>query len=170
MDIPISSTTVFVIIAFSFILLLALWWSQNINNSNSSLATFSSSLNPSNEVPPITNAPMAMGLTTGNLTTNRNIFNYNVTVQGLSGPPIAAHLHRAPTGQNGPIVKTLNLQPLTSNGMNIWRAQGQWTNIDTEPLTNTLANDLLNGNIYVNVHTQLNPNGEVRGQLHTTKL
>jgi hypothetical protein len=42
---------------------------------------------------------------------------------------------------------------------------GVWKPTDASPLTAALMTELLKGNLYVNVHTALNPGGEIRGQI-----
>lgn len=82
---------------------------------------------------------------------------------------VAAHIHVAPAGENGPIVVPLEngLVPGTSNGV---LAEGTFTAADlTGPLAGQSLADLLAdveaGNTYVNVHTTANPGGEIRGQI-----
>ncbi len=74
-----------------------------------------------------------------------------VPFTGLSGPPVAAHIHLGAIGVNGPIVVPLNL----SGG------------VYTATFTPTAANltQLRGGMWYVNVHTAMFPGGEIRGQL-----
>jgi hypothetical protein len=73
------------------------------------------------------------------------------------GTPVAAHIHQAPIGSNGPIRVTLN-QPTTA-------PSGASAGCTT--LTTTLANAIKSNPraYYVNVHTGVFPNGAVRGQL-----
>ena len=80
-----------------------------------------------------------------------------VTVEGLSGPITASHIHRGAQGTNGPVVRELIFDHHSARGL--------WTASDAQPLTPALISDLLNGDLYVNVHTALNPTGEIRGQL-----
>ena len=82
---------------------------------------------------------------------------YDVKVMGLSGPITATHIHNAPAGIDGSIVKTLDFSG------NI--IKGVWKTGDSEPLTPELIEQLMSGNLYVNVHTAANPGGEIRGQI-----
>jgi hypothetical protein len=80
------------------------------------------------------------GTVTGSITTK--------DVQGTM-----AHIHRGAKGQNGPIVV-----PLDKNGDTYTVPAGR-------KLTPQQMDDLKAGNLYVNVHTNRNKGGEVRGQL-----
>ena len=106
------------------------------------------SLTGTEEVPPL-NVPgsgsgsfrvASDGTITGSVTTK--------DVQGTM-----AHIHRGAKGQNGPIVV-----PLDKNGDTYTVPAGR-------KLTPQQMDDLKAGNLYVNVHTNRNKGGEVRGQL-----
>ena len=84
---------------------------------------------------------------------------FQITVQGLTSPMTLAHFHHAPAGQNGPPVRTL------TSDFNGNQARGIWSFTDPEPLTSELVKELLAGNIYINVHTDSFPAGEIRGQV-----
>ena len=88
---------------------------------------------------------------------------YEIKVRKLSSPLTAAHFHRAPVGQNGPVVKTIQF---CQKG-NYWVARGIWS-IDEkqeEPLDSRNVALLLVGGLYINVHTEKYPAGEIRGQI-----
>jgi hypothetical protein len=75
----------------------------------------------------------------------------SVTTKDVAGT--MAHIHRGAKGQNGPIVV-----PLDKNGDTYTVPAGR-------KLTPQQMDDLKAGNLYVNVHTNRNKGGEVRGQL-----
>lgn len=75
----------------------------------------------------------------------------SVTTKDVQGT--MAHIHRAPKGQNGPIIV-----PLDKNGDTYTVPAGR-------KLTKEQLEDLKKGNLYVNVHTNANKGGEVRGQI-----
>ena len=81
---------------------------------------------------------------------------FRITVEGLSGPITAAHFHRGPAGADGKVVR-----PITEFDGNT--AAGTWTFAEG---LDTLLTDLLTGNLYVNIHTEANGAGEIRGQVH----
>ena len=84
---------------------------------------------------------------------------FDITVNDLSGPIQAAHFHRGVTGATGPVVHAI------TGAFNGNTASGVWRSTDDEPLTPDLLRALVNGEIYVNIHTANNPLGEIRGQL-----
>jgi hypothetical protein len=75
----------------------------------------------------------------------------SVTTKDVQGT--MAHIHRGAKGQNGPIIV-----PLDKNG-------DTYTVPGGRKLTKEQLEDLKKGNLYVNVHTNANKGGEVRGQL-----
>jgi len=110
-------------------------------------------LDASQEVPAGTSE--ATGLATFNLSKQGNEVNYYVVVEGLTGPIQMAHLHEGPAGENGPVIVDL--------------MSGIDGNVISGSFDPTLFDGLLAamnaGNIYINVHTEANPGGEIRGQL-----
>ncbi len=74
------------------------------------------------------------------------------------------HLHLAPEGQNGGVIVTLlGANPGLNNGL---IADGEIRDEDIDGLTVAeLVDEFKDGNIYVNVHTQVNQGGELRGQV-----
>jgi hypothetical protein len=81
---------------------------------------------------------------------------------------VAAHIHLAPAGANGPVVVWLfGPHPgITFNGV---LAEGTITEANLVPSFDGTMEDLVAllraGNAYVNVHTQAYPPGEIRGQI-----
>jgi hypothetical protein len=75
----------------------------------------------------------------------------SVTTTGVQGT--MAHIHIGPRGQNGPVVV-----PLTKSGDTYTAPAGA-------RLTDAQMQAFKAGNLYVNVHTDRNKGGEVRGQL-----
>jgi len=84
------------------------------------------------------------------------VMSYSVMFAGLSGPVTAAHFHEAPPGENGGIIIDLT---------------GDFTGDDdgfvqgTATFTEAQIAALGDGNVYINLHTEENPGGEIRGQL-----
>jgi len=81
---------------------------------------------------------------------------FDITVNGLTGPITASHIHHGKKGVSGPVV--YSLQPFI-NGNKI---KGYLTGI---VLGNGDLANFFDGEYYVNVHTASNPAGEIRGQI-----
>jgi len=86
----------------------------------------------------------------------------------LSGPALAAHFHNAPEGVSGPVLQTICGGPGELAGpcpatTNSGFLQGTWM----VPADKVEA--LLNGQVYLNLHTDKNPAGEIRGQIARRK-
>lgn len=97
---------------------------------------------------------------------NGSFINLLALFHRLTGEPTAAHLHLGPAGQNGPVVVDLGA------GLERNRVRSRITAADVVgPLAETadpflsLLNELAAGNIYLNIHTEQNPAGELRGQV-----
>ena len=94
----------------------------------------------------------------------RTEFSFHITVTGLSGPISAAHFHEGPFGVAGPPIRGFTPEEINGNTIS-----GVWTGADAAPLTPERVNQLVNGDIYVNIHTDLNPPGEIRGQVRVKR-
>ena len=113
-------------------------------------------LTGSQENPPVTTNARGTGSAT---LTDPGLVFFN-TYDMLSGPVTGVHFHNAPAGMNGPVVKDL-MSYLKGNSIN-----GIWKRNDAMmPITNAFIAEAYNQNIYINLHTTLNPSGEIRGQL-----
>lgn len=125
--------------------------------------TYVSVMNGANEVP--SRATTATGTATFTLT--GNILTFTVTVNGLTGPAAASHIHVGPGTATGPVIV-----PFVTAAV----ASGTVTSglIDlSQPVTNGAASItgdslkvLLNtGQAYTNIHTAQFGGGEIRGQI-----
>ncbi|MEO5674710.1 MAG: CHRD domain-containing protein [Chitinophagales bacterium] len=111
---------------------------------------FTADMNGSQEVPSVTTS--AYGLGVFYLYQDSSTISFRIIVQGLSDTITGAHLHIGAPGVSGPVIVDLTAM-ITGNV------------IEGEIDSLTFLADLLAGNIYVNVHTDSNPGGEIRGQL-----
>ena len=111
---------------------------------------FTADLNGAQEVPPVTTTAYGLGVFT--LSQDQGMLQFHVIVQGLSGAITGAHLHTGAPGVAGGIVEDLG--PFMNGNV-----------ITGEVDPSAYLSDLLAGDIYINVHTAANPNGEIRGQL-----
>ena len=100
------------------------------------------------EVPPVS----ASGSGSGSFTiAGDGTVKGSVTTTGVPGT--MAHIHQGARGTNGPVII-----PLTKNGDTYAAPAGA-------KLTEAQIQAFKAGNLYVNVHTEKNKGGEVRGQL-----
>jgi hypothetical protein len=107
------------------------------------------SMNASSEVPPTSST--GTGTLTATYDTSSKKLSWKGSYSGLSGPATAAHFHSGEAGKNGGVA--VPITPSTSP------FEGSAT------LTDAQATDLLGGKWYVNVHTEANKGGEIRGQV-----
>ncbi len=110
--------------------------------------TFVFHLRGDQEVPPVPSA--ASGGCMGVLDQGAGTFDLTCT-HNVVGATLM-HVHRAPAGANGPVVFDLGdpTSPVTAT----------WTG-----MTMADVEDLLDGDLYINVHTAGRPDGEIRGQV-----
>lgn len=114
-------------------------------------------INGLQEVPPVTTTAMGSGIVSVDaMKTNAH---YMFVVSGLSGAIGGAHFHNGATGANGNVV--YDLSPSFGKTATSDSAFGYWTT----GFTATNAQQFANGEIYINIHTAANMNGEIRGQV-----
>ncbi|MBT8266898.1 MAG: CHRD domain-containing protein [Bacteroidia bacterium] len=129
--------------------------------------TYTTSLNGRNEVP--SNESKGAGVAIVKISKDGNSIWYKVNTANVDDV-WGAHFHLAPEGSNGGVVAALYANPDQPSGpANGVLAQGV---ITAEDVVGALAGDLdaliqaiKDGMIYVNVHTEGIPSGELRGQL-----
>ena len=139
----------------------------NILNAYATLAGFTVELSGSEEVPPVqTDATGSAELTAPHF----DNIGYTVNVSNID-KVTAAHIHSGKLGDNGPIVVTLfKTETPSAEPINGILATGNITNAKLEgPMAGKTLMDLTKsielGETYINVHTEENPNGEIRGQI-----
>ena len=124
------------------------------DQATTTVSQLTASLNGASERPPVETLATGSGI----LSVEGNILAYSITFSGLSGPAIAAHIHGpADPSQAVGVIKGLNFTPAPSGVMS--------GTIDLSTLTPEQANAIKAGNAYVNIHTAVNPSGEIRGQI-----
>ena len=101
------------------------------------------------EVPPVTTS--ASGTGTISVAADKAVSG-SIMVKGVNAT--AAHIHEAAKGKNGPVII-----PLTKSGNSTFTVPAG------AKLTDEQMKSLESGNLYVNVHSAANPNGEIRAQL-----
>jgi hypothetical protein len=130
-------------------------------------ASFIAILSSDEEVP--ANASRARGIAIFSLSDDGSTVNYKLIVANLDNP-VAAHIHTAVEGMNGPVVQGLFSGTPGSGRFSGILAEGSF------PATDALLEAMENGGTYVNVHTNDGvvptntgpgdlPGGEIRGQV-----
>lgn len=109
-------------------------------------------LNGANEVPAVTTTASGTGVLALDPATNQ--ISGFVKTSGVSGT--AAHIHEAAVGVSGPVIVPLTESPAGS---------GLWVVPAGQILTVSQAASFNAGNLYYNVHSLANPDGEIRGQI-----
>jgi len=105
-------------------------------------------LSGANEVPPVKTSASGSGTIT---VADDGAVSGSVSATGVAGT--AAHIHEGAAGANGPVIV-----PLTKDGDSYKVPAGA-------KLTSAQLASFKAGNLYVNVHSAANPNGEIRAQL-----
>jgi CHRD domain len=111
---------------------------------------FFATLSGANEIPNVTTS--GTGRFDGTYNKDSKTLQYSITFSGLSGAVTASHIHIARQWENGPVMIAFDKAGTSS-------ITGSLT------LTQKQENELLSENTYVNLHTDKNKGGEIRGQV-----
>lgn len=106
-------------------------------------------LSGSQEVPPVTTSATGSGTIT--VAADQSVSG-SIKTTGIKAT--AAHIHMAAAGANGPVIV-----PLTKDGDN------GWTVGPGAKLQDAAYQAFKEGHLYVNVHSEANKGGEIRGQI-----
>lgn len=126
--------------------------SADVTVTVSNIRDFPVTLTPTQAFPVPDSGASGEGSFTVNLVTGE--VTGSVTVSGMT--PTAAHLHDGFAGVNGPVVQGLEQDAMDAA---VWQAPADAS------LTDALVDRLLAGALYVNVHSDAFPGGEIRAQL-----
>jgi hypothetical protein len=107
------------------------------------------SLTGDQEVPAVTTAAKGTGKIT--IADDKSVSG-SIKTTGIAG--VAAHIHEAPAGKNGPPIITLEK-----------KGENEWAVPAGAKLTDAQVESLKAGNLYVNVHSAEHKGGEIRTQL-----
>ena len=129
---------------------------QSVDAQQQSSQTFTAELTGKNEVPPVNT--QATGVAQFQLSSDGKEINYDLSATNLNGF-MMAHIHQGKAEENG--------QPITYP-LSIGKGKIMSTDLQG-PLAGKqmldLVNIIKNRQAYVNVHTDQNQNGEIRGQI-----
>ncbi|MDB5051875.1 MAG: hypothetical protein JWO30_4946 [Fibrobacteres bacterium] len=117
---------------------------------------FAFNLTGAQEVPVVPGSGFAAAIAT--LDADGTNIKFETLADGLSSPLKMAHFHQGAFGVNGGLA--LNVTGSFSDNA----SSGVWTDRDAIPLTPVLAEAFHSSGLYLNIHTQSHPDGELRGQ------
>src|SRR5918996_2619479 len=127
---------------------------------------FAATLSAQEEVPPTNSQATGMA----EFTVMGDNVQYSVNASNIQSVT-AGHIHNGKQGENGPIVVTLFKNESPTNEVS------ETSSITADKLEGPMAGKQLtdlvtamnNGTTYVNIHTEQNPNGEIRGQITSSQ-
>lgn len=143
---------------------------NNDNNSDSSSnVEYSTVLSGDQEVPPVNT--QATGIADFSTSNDGDSVDYTISATDIEGVT-AGHIHFGIEGQNGEVIATLFEFDSPQDEVS---ESGTINSEDLSgPLEGMQISDLVDafndGNAYANIHTQQNPNGEIRGQIISEEL
>ena len=129
---------------------------------------FAAELVPGAEVPPPTcdGECTGSGSATVTISDDESSIEYEVTFEDLTGAPVGAHIHYGGADVAGPVILPFAHGDSPFSGT-LTEADFVPVEEGDGPTTFAEALDAIrNGDTYVNVHTEMNPPGEIRGQLN----
>lgn len=139
--------------------------SANIHTTVFASHEFAANLTGQEEVPPVNTEATGKAIFVPDLPNNETMsFYVNFTsIEGVT----QGHIHSGSQGENGEVVVTLFNYDSPQGAVT---ENGTFTSSNLEgPMQGKTIGDLMiameNGTTYVNIHTEQNPEGEIRGQL-----
>jgi hypothetical protein len=130
--------------------------------------SFTADLTVDAEVPPVAAASEGSGSAEVTISDDGSEVTYNVSYQGLTGEATAAHIHFGAPGVAGGVMLPLAHGPSPFGGT---LTEADFTPVEGGPQSYAEALDAIrDGNAYINIHTEANPPGEIRGQLEAAEM
>ncbi|NML65519.1 CHRD domain-containing protein [Hymenobacter sp. RP-2-7] len=121
-------------------------------------------LSAANSVPAVSVASSGIGQLTGTYDSSTHLLTYNVNFSGLTGPATMAHIHYGDTRHAGGVAIALTVPAATSGTISGKIPLVMTTASGSSPAASQ-PDSLLTGKLYVNIHTDKNPAGEIRANL-----
>lgn len=124
--------------------------------------TLTTELSGDNAVPPI--EVDGSGEATVTISDDEQTVTWDVSYSDLTGAPAAGHIHFGAADANGPVM--IPFAEVTESGTTGSFAAADYAGGEGLPDDwDGVLDAIRDGNSYVNIHTEANPGGEIRGQL-----
>jgi hypothetical protein len=136
---------------------------HTINVASQAITFPTTSASGAQEVPPVVTPYTASAR--GTFTLTRTSLAYSITVyrDAVDTPFTAMHFHTGAAGTNGGVVKNLKTTPWKNDSLVV---AGTWRTTDTtQALTAALIDSIMQGRVYLNIHSTQRPAGLLRAQL-----
>lgn len=131
------------------------------NSTAPAKATYTATMTGAKQIPAVSTS--ATG--TATFTDNTTSIDYAINVSGITGVN-ASHIHLGDASTNGAIIINLFVPTTATGAVNGTLVTGTITNATNSAVSlDSLRVLFKNGKSYVNVHTNANPGGEIRGQV-----
>lgn len=160
-----TALVLIVVVATGTVTVVTIAASFNLDTQVFAKHELNGTLSGQQEVPPVDTQAMGAAEFLPVLPSNETI-DFSVNATGIEGVT-AGHIHSGIQGENGPVVVTLFQFDPAQNEVS---EQGTITaDMLAGPMEGMSISDLLaamkNASTYVNIHTEQNPDGEIRGQI-----
>ena len=134
------------------------------NTAQAQIIRFTAQLSGDKEVPPVLTGAFGEAVVTLDLGTQT--VTWNVTVFNMPSGTTASHFHVGGPAHAGPIVVNFTVPPQISNDYSFSGSANALSNARPDQGIRSwedFIQSLLGGQIYINVHSNVNPGGEIRG-------
>src|ERR687893_312990 len=137
------------------------------NQTTAANPDFDAQLTGASEVPPVQTIASGFADLDVEVEDGQRVVDYQLSVSNISGVT-QAHIHQGNSSENGPVIVPLFNASTPTGPVTGQLAEGQITPANfVGPFQGMQLDDLIslmqNGTAYVNVHTEQNPQGEIRG-------
>ena len=152
------TTRRFVLIVMAMILLGA------VNSAHAEIIRFTCNLSGDKEVPPVLTGSFGTAVVT--LDTDTRTVTWTVTVFNMPSGTTVSHFHVGGPTHAGPTVVDFTVSPNISNDYSFSGSANALSNARPAQGIGSwedFIQSLLGGQIYINVHSAVNPGGEIRG-------
>jgi CHRD domain len=140
---------------------------QQMGNQTMVNPDFDARLTGASEVPPVQTIASGFADLDVEIEDGQRVVDYEIFVNNIDRVT-QAHIHQGSINETGPIIVPLFNASTPTGPVTGQLAEGQFNSANfVGPLQGRQLDDLIalmqNGTAYVNVHTEQNPNGEIRG-------